>query len=74
LRTSIRRARSFTGLTLLLCLVSACGGGGDSTAPIASSPPPDAEAPPSVPAPVPETIQGVATPSSVSVVTATNAN
>ncbi len=68
---SLRSARNAAGLAALLCLIAACGGGGTSS----SAPPLSNTPPPSTPTvPVPETITGVATPSSVSVVTATNAN
>jgi len=52
----------------LFVFISGCGGGGSGTA--ANAPAPGGNNPPSTP----ETITGVATPSSVSVVTATNAN
>ena len=51
----------------LFVLIAGCGGGGSGTA--ANSPAPGGNTPTT-----PETITGVATPSSVSVVTATNAN
>jgi hypothetical protein len=52
------------GLVALLSIMalSACGGGGSSSAPVSSAPPQQ-----------PAEITGVATPSSISVVTATNA-
>ena len=55
------------GVACCLGLLTACGGGGDSAG---LTPPPPSGGSPSGPAP----IEGVATPSSVSVVTATNAN
>lgn len=50
--------------------LAACGGGSES-----SAPPPSGDNPPPAPPPPPvvTTIEGVATPSSVAVVTATNA-
>lgn len=63
------------GLRLSLCavtlvtLMSACSGSSDSTA---STPPPSSGSPPDDTTP-PDVIEGIATPSSVAVVTATNA-
>ncbi|HEY0938610.1 MAG TPA: hypothetical protein VGE08_00815 [Steroidobacter sp.] len=60
--------------TLILCVgFAACGGGSSG----AGTPPPTSSSPPSDPLPPtddPSTVQGIATPSSVSVVTATNAD
>jgi hypothetical protein len=61
--------RGLAGAIALCSVLAGCGGDDVSTAPTGNSPPP---APPAPPAP-PEVVQGVATPSSVSVVTATNA-
>jgi hypothetical protein len=66
-----------TAAAVLCISMVACGGGGSSPAavvPVAVTPPP-VVAPPVAPVPDPEpaAIEGVATPSSVSVVTATNA-
>ena len=61
-----------TGLLLLMGAVAGCGSGSDAST--ASSPPVSNDPPPPVvnpPAPAP--VEGVATPSSVAVVTATNA-
>jgi hypothetical protein len=69
LQVSLRIARNAAGIAALLCLTVGCGSGSAAVTPPASNVPP-----PVIVAPVPETIQGVATPSSVSVVTATNAN
>ena len=52
-------------LAAVSSLISACGGSDNTAAITPQTPPPDLPAP---------AIQGVATPSSVSVVTATNAN
>jgi hypothetical protein len=66
------------GLHLSLCavtlvtLMSACSGGSDSSS-TANTPPPSSGSPPDDPTP-PVVIQGIATPSSVAVVTATNSN
>jgi hypothetical protein len=60
------------GLAALITMLAACGGGSDSTAGGGTvNPPGGGGSPPIIP---PEVIEGVATPSSVSVVTATNAN
>jgi hypothetical protein len=59
-RVSFRAAAAAASL---LCLLAGCGDG-DRTVPVDDNPPPV----------IPETIQGIATPSSVSVVTATNAD
>ena len=56
----------------LVTLMSACGGGSSDATP-ASTPPPVSSAPPTEEAP-PEVVSGIATPSSVSVVTATHSN
>ncbi|HXC60348.1 MAG TPA: hypothetical protein VN645_13625 [Steroidobacteraceae bacterium] len=60
------RLLALIGVVAINILLSACGGSSAATgsAPSGSSPS----------APAPETIEGVATPSSVAVVTATNAN
>jgi hypothetical protein len=66
-----RHARS-TAAIGLLAILTACGGSG---APTADSPAPAPSPSPSpTPAPPPPAIVGVATPDSVAVVTATNAN
>jgi hypothetical protein len=62
------KIRAIAGLGVLAALLAGCGSG--SNAATANSPP--ANSPPSGNAP-PAAIQGVATPSSVAVVTATNA-
>jgi len=71
----IDRSRLMRGLcALTLCAVlAACGGGGSSSSsnPSGNS---GGHAPVGGTPSTPETIQGVATPSSVAVVTATNAN
>jgi len=54
---------------LVLLALAGCGSGGGSS----STTPPTGNAPPPAPPPVQPTIEGVATPSSVAVVTATNA-
>jgi hypothetical protein len=59
------RNGSLTGLLLLMGALAGCGGGSDS--PAASNPP---VTPPTTP---PAAVAGIATPSSVAVVTATNA-
>jgi hypothetical protein len=56
----------------LVTLMSACSGGSGSTTtdtspPVSNTPPPPSD-------PTPATVSGIATPSSVSVVTATNSN
>jgi hypothetical protein len=58
--------RGLAGAIALCSVLAGCGGDDVSTAPTGNSPPPAPPAPP-------EVVQGVATPSSVSVVTATNA-
>ena len=60
------------GLMTLATLLAACGGGSGSSgaAPVGGGAPDPVVADP----PPPEVIEGVATPSSVSVVTATNTN
>jgi hypothetical protein len=60
---------------VLCASMAACGGGGSSpaaVAPVVTTPPP-VVTPPVIPDPEPAAIEGVATPSSVAVVTATNA-
>jgi hypothetical protein len=56
---------------ITLLSLAACGGGGSES----QTPPPSSDNPPPAPPPPPvvTTIEGVATPSSVAVVTATNA-
>jgi hypothetical protein len=66
--TLTRHAReTFVAMLVIACLVllSGCGGGSDS----ASAPPPGGGAPPPS---TPAEIDGIATPTSVAVVTATN--
>jgi hypothetical protein len=59
--------------TAIVCIAMAGCGGSDRADPVAGGvAPPVVIAPPDEPV-IPETIEGVATPSSVSVVTATNA-
>jgi hypothetical protein len=53
---------------VLWLAIAGCGGGGS-----AATPPPAGNDPPPVTPPTPAPIEGVATPSSVAVVTATNA-
>lgn len=67
----LSRIGSFSaiGVAVSLCL-TACGGGGTAAAPAAANP----VVPPVVTAPPPEVVQGISMPSSVAVVTATNAN
>jgi hypothetical protein len=62
---SRRNACIAAALAAVSALLTACGGGGSTASITPQGPPPDLAAP---------AIQGVATPSSVSVVTATNAN
>jgi hypothetical protein len=52
------------GAATVLCLIAGCGGSNSATTGGGNVPPPV----------VPDPVQGIATPSSVSVVTATNAN
>lgn len=58
------RHASLTALAALTWLLTACGGHGGS----------EAAAPAPAPSPAPEEVAGISTPSSVSVVTAKNAN
>ena len=66
-----------TAAAILCVSMAACGGGGSSPAAVApvvaDQPPVVVVPPPVVPDPEPAAIEGVATPSSVAVVTATNA-
>lgn len=64
-------SKALTAVTLVT-LLSACDGSGGST-PVTSGNPPGSSNPPGD-VPQPPTIEGIATPSSVSVVTATNAS
>lgn len=64
-RLALKMSATLTAVTLVT-LLSACGNSGGS-APVTTINPPGGSNPP-------PTIEGVATPSSVSVVTATNAN
>ena len=54
---------------IFMLAIAGCGGGGSAS----TSPPPGGNNPPDPTPPAPTTIEGVATPSSVAVVTATNA-
>lgn len=67
----VRTFSRVLGLATLLALLAACGGGGGSDTSATVVPPVGGGNPPVI---TPEVIEGVATPSSVSVVTATNAN
>ena len=72
--SSLRSMTQAVTLIALLSAFSACGGGSSATAPLSSSPTPTNPSPPN-PAPAgPDPVTGVAIPSNVSVVTATNAN
>jgi len=69
--------KQMAAAAVLCAAMAACGGGGSSPAavvPVATTPPP-VITPPVIadPDPEPAAIEGVATPSSVAVVTATNA-
>jgi hypothetical protein len=67
-----RTDRVFGGsvfVAMLATLLAACGGGSGSNANVGASPTPPIETTP----PPPVVIEGIATPSSVAVVTATNA-
>ena len=68
-RLALRMGKALAAVTLVT-LLSACGGSGGST-PAVPGNPPSGSNPPDIVAP---TIEGIATPSSVSVVTATNAD
>ncbi len=63
---SRRTVRRIASLAALAGILAGCSGSG-STAPAASTPPPSSSPPPAP-------IVGIATPTTVSVVTATNAN
>jgi hypothetical protein len=73
--TLARHSRELLAAMLLIAFValtSGCGGGGSS----AAAPPPSGDFPPVVPPvtpPAPAPVEGIATPTSVAVVTATNA-
>lgn len=69
-RTTVRAAICIAALLAALC---GCGGGGSDTASSTTANPGSSGNGGSGTTPTPETIQGIATPSSVSVVTATNA-
>ena len=56
-------------LISFVVLITGCGGGSS----VGASPPPSGSSPPPAPPPPPAVIEGVATPTSVAVVTATNA-
>lgn len=63
------RSLFITSTCIVLLSISGCGADASST----SAPPPAGNNPPPVTPPAPAPIEGVATPSSVAVVTATNA-
>ena len=65
-----RKLSGIAAAIMFVLALSACGGGSDAIAPVSSSPP--VVTPPDIN--VPETVSGIALPSSVAVVTATNAN
>lgn len=69
-RLALRTGKALAAVTLVT-LLSACGGSGGSTPAAFGSPPGGSNPPGNVP--TTPTIEGIATPSSVSVVTATNA-
>jgi hypothetical protein len=70
--TLARHTRELFAAMLLIAFVAltaGCGGGSTASAPL----PPAGNNPPVVPPPPPPPVEGVATPTSVAVVTATNA-
>ncbi|MBL8268360.1 hypothetical protein [Steroidobacter sp.] len=71
-RRALGISKALVAVTLVT-LLSACGGSGGSAPTVSSNPPGGSNPPDNVPE-TPTTIQGIATPSSVSVVTATNAD
>jgi hypothetical protein len=63
------RLASLLGSLVLTAMLSACGGAGSSASTVTPPPPPSGNDPPPT-----ADIEGIAMPSSVSVVTATNAS
>lgn len=70
-RLALRMSTALAAVALIT-LLSACGGSGGSAPAVSSNPPGGSNPPDDIPST--PTIEGIATPSSVSVVTATNAN